>query len=266
MLLLACAGCAGDRVLIPQSDDILVDVVIAPDDAAPSAVNLHAFLLRAGTPLRSPFLVATRFEMRRLSDGALFDWRPVTPSDTAVGNGNEYVLPSEANYELPRAGSGGLLGRQDIVAGESYGLLIEVDGRTVQGLTKVPGVPTIVRSAALLSQDSLVWATAAGAGGYSVVTQDFFPLSDFTRDTLYRFDGPNDNISAKGTVVRAYEPGLFSYLTDRRRGSAGVTGALGVFGAYNSDSLPARWPGIGAPSRRARLGGLIRPVLGRLIP
>jgi hypothetical protein len=234
-------GCTADPVVIPQSDEIFAAVVISPDAAAPSATKLSAFLLRAGTPLRSPYLVATRFEMRRASDGALFDWRTVAQPDTAVGNGSEFLRYSQGNYELPRVGFGGLLGRQDIRPGDTYNLLIEVDGRLLTGVVTVPGMPAILRSPALTIADSVVWRSATGAVGYSIVTQDFFPLSDFTVDTVYRFSSRLDNTSSKGTTVRAYEAQLFSYLTDRHVGRAGLSAGLGVFGAYNADSLPARF-------------------------
>lgn len=237
----ACSG--GDRVVLPQSEELMLSLVIAPDDAAPSRVSLHAFLLRADNPLRSRYIVATRFEMRRARDSALFDWRAVTPPDTAVGRGGQFVLYSEGNYELPSVGSAPRLGRQDIRSGETYTLVVETEGRIVTGSVTVPGVPTIVRNMDMFSHDSVAWAASGGASGYSIVTQDFFPLSDFTTDTLYHFDTRNDNRSTKGTVVRAYEHQLFSYLTDRRLGRSGLIGALGVFGAYNSDSLPARWAG-----------------------
>jgi hypothetical protein len=182
--------------------------------------------------------------MRRVSDGALFDWRIVAQPDTAVGKGSQRVSYSEANYELLRIGTGGLLGRQDIRAGETYSLSVEVQGAILTGTVTVPGVPLIVRSPDLLSADSVVWHTASWASGYSIVTQDFFPLSDFTTDTVYRFDSRlDDNLSNKGTTVRAYEAQLFAYLTDRRVGRSGVKGGLGVFGAYNADSLPPRRPG-----------------------
>ena len=250
-LLLVCAGCAGDRLVLPESDEIVISVVLVPNAASPANQDLRAFLIRAGTPIRSPYLVADRFEMRRLSDGALFDWRPVAPEfdlppadSTAVGG--SFIIPLNGNYLLPRVGLAGRLGRQDLAAGETYTLVVEVQGRNIIGQVTIPGVPTLVRTPDLANGDSVVWRRVDGAEGYSVTTPDFYPLFGFTKDTVFQFDSRIQAGQARtGTVVRAYEPQLFAYVqnfrfTNSRVGRAGIVGGLGVFGAYNSDSLPPR--------------------------
>lgn len=236
LLCAGCAGCAGDRLVMPNSDEIFVYVVLAPDAASPASRDLHAWLFKAGTPIRSPFLTATRFEMRRASDGSLFDWRLVPTADSIVVAATA-VDSRDGNYSLPRVGTSGRLGRADLQADETYTLLVEVGGRTVTGQVTIPGVPVISRTPELANADSLIWRRVAGAGGYSVDTQDFYPIFDFTTDTVFRFDS---RILNHGTVVRAYESQLFAYTVDERVGRAGVVGALGVFGAYNADSLPRR--------------------------
>lgn len=237
--LLICA-CAGDQIVMPDSKEVFVLVMLAPDAAAPASKDLYAFLLRAGTPLNSPYLTADRFEMRRASDGALFDWTVVPTRDSFVV-GVYGVGLSDANYMLPRVGSAGRLGRQDLQAGETYTLIILVDGTTITGQVTIPGVPTINRAIAYTTGDSMAWRRVAGVPGYSVTTQDFFPIFEFTKDTTFRFDAPIlNNQNGHGTVVRAYDPQLFLYETDERAGRAGIIGALGVFGAYNTDSLPKR--------------------------
>lgn len=236
-MLVASLGCTGDRLVIPEREDLFVYVVLTSEQSSLDS-SLHAFLLRTGTPIRSPYVRADRFEMRRKSDGALFDWRALSPADSATGVADRSD-PASGNYLLPRTGSGGRLGQRDLAGGETYSLLVTVGGQTVTGQVTVPHAPT----AEWTSDRAVQWRRVDGASGYSVTTQDYFPLFGFTRDTVYQFDRRiPDNRSGIGTIVRAYEAQLFDYLADRRQGRAGLVGALGVFGAYNSYSLPPRQP------------------------
>jgi hypothetical protein len=243
--LLIGAACTGDPFVTPVSSELFFCAVLGPPGGkvvtpTTSDTALYAFLLEAGTPINSPYVTADRFEMRRVSDGALLDWRPNTPAKPRVVLSGG-LLTEDGNYVLPLHGAAGRLGRIDLVPGDQYELFVDVGTVAIRGSVSMPAVP----QAAFESNDPvpvLSWKPVVGAGGYSVTTQDFMPTFAFTRDTVFHFDGPIgiDNISGIGTIVRAYEPQLFSYLADPHVGRAGITGALGVFGAYNSRALPPR--------------------------
>src|SRR5688572_4281081 len=100
-------------------------------------MDQRALLLTVGSPTSSNYLVAQQFEMRRVSDGAVFTWvdmgqrgkAPVDPANAALHNGN---------YALPDSAAGTSLGAFDIQPNEAYELEILVDGQTIQGLVSVP--------------------------------------------------------------------------------------------------------------------------------
>ena len=241
--LLIMAACTGDPFVTPVSSELFFCALIDPPwgkVVAPtkSDTALYAFVLEAGTPINSPYVTADRFEMRRVSDGALLDWRPNTPAKSYVRLTRE-LLTEDGNYVLPLHGAAGRLGRIDLMPGDQYELFVDVGAVAIRGTASVPAVP----QAAFETNGALPvlsWKPVPGVGGYSVTTQDFLPIFAFTRDTVFHFDGPIENISGFGTIVRAYEPQLFSYLADPHVGRVGITGALGVFGAYSSFRLPPR--------------------------
>lgn len=242
--LLSMAACTGDPFVTPVSSELFFCAVLGPPwgtivSPTTSDTALYAFLLETGTPINSPYITADRFEMRRTSDGALLDWRPNTPAKPYVGL-TRALLTEDGNYVLPLHGAAGRLGRIDLVPGDQYELFVDVGAVAIRGTASIPAVP---QAAFVDTNDALPvlsWKPVPGVGGYSVTTQDFMPIFAFTRDTAFHFDGPIHNMSGVGTIVRAYEPQAFSYLADPHVGRVGITGALGVFGAYASFRLPPR--------------------------
>ncbi len=231
------AACTGDPLTVPSSDELFIHVAIAPVAASPANTELRAFVLIAGTPLASPYLTADRFEMRRAADGALFDWRAQMMTEPAVHAAGSTISSDAGNYRLPLVGSGALLGRQDIRAGESYSLLVESGGRVITGMTTVPGIPSLVRVPSVAS-DPFIWHSVGGAGGYSISAPPFFPFFGTTPDTSFTFEsGSSCCTSAAGIVVRAYDSQLYSYVVDGRLGRSGLSAGLGVFGSFNTDSI-----------------------------
>jgi hypothetical protein len=237
--LMLAAACSADPFVTPQSDEPYLYVALTPPGDAPGDTALYAFLLRAGTPINSPYLTATRFEVRRVADGALLDWREIQPSRPGVILAGPLVT-EDGNYVLPLHGSGGRLGRIDLVPGDRYEITVDVDTLTIHGSASIPDVAQPVFESGSPT-DLLRWPRVAGAGGYSVTSQDYTPTFTFTGDTVVQFDERIDNnISGTGTIVRAYDPQLYAFLVDRRAGRSGIDRGLGVFGAYTSRSIPPR--------------------------
>src|SRR5215475_11112004 len=107
--LLIVAACASDSFVTPVSSELFFCAVVGPPwgtvvSPTPSDTALYAFLLEAGTPLEAPYVTADRFEMRRVPDGALLDWRPNTPAKPQI-NLTRGAPTEDGNYVLPLHGA-----------------------------------------------------------------------------------------------------------------------------------------------------------------
>lgn len=184
--------------------------------------GLGALLLTAGSPVDSPHLVATRFDLARTGDGALFDWRAIarTPNDAISLSGTD--LGRSANYFLPSSSTGARLGARDLRVGDSYSLIVETAVGSFTGRTRIPNRFTFRESALTLE-----WQPVEGAAGFQVVDRS---LATVQRATTYRKrqGGIPSDIPAR---VIALDTNLYEYLSGLRLSSAGITAGLGVFGA-----------------------------------
>jgi hypothetical protein len=223
---------------VPDFDESpTIGVLLTPDLLTrccelPSDSGLYAILVTTGTPLRSPYLVAGRFEMRRLSDGARFAWRAIDPPSEAIG----VLLPFEAgNYFLPRAGDATGLGSDSIAAGEEYEIVAEAGAHRLVGRTRVPGRVELVR--APTDGDSILrWRRSPGAARYTISGQLFFqeivPLGDtaylLRRPLAFPGEGPQRAL----VRITAIDSNYAAFAGDFRASRAGVAGGWGLVGSY----------------------------------
>jgi hypothetical protein len=225
------AACTAEPYVVPETDEVAVSVVLSVPPAG-EELPLHALLIVANSPIRSTYLRADRFEMRRTRDGALFDWQHVPRNDMLP----RAPTPQDGNYRLPN-GTSGRLGRRDLTANEQYSLEIETRGRTIRGTARIPGPVALAIRPMSGGREELVWRPVTGAAGYFYDTDEFYVVREFTRDTVVALAPHDHRTGTRPLRVTAYDPQLYEYLTDSRVGQAGIRGALGVFGASASATI-----------------------------
>lgn len=233
--LLAGAACE-DAPLVPESRRPFLYLVLNHTVKLEERTVQPAFLL---TVVRADSIVyrgAERFEMRRLSGGATFEWtseRAAGPVDVAEF-GTISARLSEANWLLADSATSEGLGRAGLEPGATYELVIETGGEVIRGRATIPdsfGVSVIRRDSARVA----VWPSVDGAAGYVVDASgagDTLPLYRSPTDTTYELAPSDTSVS-----VRAVGPNVYSYDTGPEAGRAGIEGGLGVFGAIQE----ARW-------------------------
>jgi hypothetical protein len=244
-LALALAGCTATEPIPDFDETPAVSVLITPSAypalhwLAPDS-GLSATLVATGTPVRSPYLRADRFEMRRVSDGALFAWRAIDPPREGVG-----VIPSSgaANYFLPRQQNAGGLGSDSITTGGVYDLLVEVGRYRVDGRTRVPGPVELARRTT--DGDSVVrWRRVSGAASYQVWGGPALLTPTPITDTVLIFPQrlrPTGGSGPLPITVFALDSNYAALLSDFRVSRAGISGGWGVFGSFTwgDTRLPA---------------------------
>lgn len=233
------AGCANDAALTPESRAPFVFVILTSTQAAiggPSQPDssIIGLLLTAGSPISSPFRKAERFEMRRASDGAAFEWIERTPSSGATGADFRGIVASDGNYELNHATTTTGLGSDSIRPLESYTLTIDTQGSQITGLTTVPAIPQ-PRIVVDGTRRFVVFGPVSGAAGYVESVGDL-SRGFLTADTLLeiRPGGLGSPPPNSEFQVIALDTNAFRYLSDTTRVSAGLVGGLGLFGAASA--------------------------------
>lgn len=246
-LLLLTAGCGTDDVIAPESDEPFLFLVLnwrTLSNYDLETFSQHALLVTAGSPSEHPrYRSAQRFEMRRASDGAPFDWRAHTGLDPEAAGSIDFIELNWANYYLPEESSGNGLAYGDLEPGETYELEIETEGVTLRGRATMPESFTV----SVLVQDGrriAVWPRVRGAGGYIVGVE-----GELQADTSYVI--PADVPAAARLEVRAVDENLYRYLADERVGRSGIDRGYGVFGAvvFASVTVPESQR-VGYPSAR----------------
>jgi hypothetical protein len=223
---------------VPDFDETpTVALLITPVPPVPLDSGLFATLVTTGTPIRSPYLRAERFEMRRLSDGARFDWRAVdTPTDAVP-----VLRPlARGNYFLPRRSGTGGLGSDSIVEGAVYELVAQAGPHQIVGRTRVPGKIEFVREPA--DGDSIVrWRRDPNAARYAAeYAFDGYLLLASIEDTAIvvrrapAFPGQLEPMTPTRVIARviALDSNYAAFRSDVRVERAGITGAWGVFGSF----------------------------------
>lgn len=240
---------------VPEFDDTPMVALLITAGLPPQRVGgtpdsgLYAALLTTGTPVRSPYLRADRFEMRRVADGALFAWRAVDPPQDALP---VLAIPI-GNYFLPRHVGVSGLGSDSIAPGEEYELVIDAGRHRVVGRTRVPGRVELVRAAT--DGDTIVrWRRTPGAAGYRFGGDFFFfadgPLYNDTVLVVRRVPLPGLPPEPVRVRVFALDSNYAAVHGDFRVSQAGVIGGWGVFGSFTW--ADAELPPPAAPSAARR--------------
>ncbi|HEX7051876.1 MAG TPA: hypothetical protein VF188_16840 [Longimicrobiales bacterium] len=238
---LAAAACAGDTVVVPESDAPFLYLVLNRRSLSQydSIFEPHqlALLLTLGSTLEpSPYRTAERFEMRRASDGARFDWRiyPDLILDPGTASSVQLIY---GNYHLPDTSGPAGLGADSVLPGETYTLEIDTEGVALRGEATVPAhfaVSVRVRD----GQRIVEWPHVAGAAGYFVGAYPYSP--ELQTDTFYVI--PADAPGGQPMLVTAVDANLYRYIADDELGRAGIDAGFGVFGGVSvaSTTVPGR--------------------------
>lgn len=233
--LIGGPACA-DAPLVPENRRPFLYLVLNHTAKIEERTVQPAFLL---TMIRADSIVyrgAERFAMRRLSDGATFEWtsqRAPGPVDV-VDFGFLSARLGEANWHLADSATSDGLGRASLEPGQTYELVIETGGEVIRGRATIPdsfGVSVIQKDSARVA----VWPSVDGAAGYAVDAPgagDSLPLYRSPSDTTYELSPADTAVS-----VRAVGPNVYRYDTDPEARRAGIEGGFGVFGAIRE----ARW-------------------------
>jgi hypothetical protein len=208
---------------------------LPPGAPPPGDSGLFATLVTTGTPVRSPYLQADRFEMRRVSDGARYAWRPFPTQEDVVGFGPREL----GNYFLPRVTTAAGLGWDSLAAGAVYELVIDVGAFRLAGRTRVPGRVEFVREPA--DGDSVVrWRSAVGTALYLFGGDLFYGarrIADTAIIVSRRPPHPGEPSFPEVIEVFAIDSNYAAFRGDLRASQAGISGGWGIFGSYTSAEL-----------------------------
>ena len=232
-------GCAPESPIIVRTDEPMVYVILTPDSLISPLPELHGLLANTGTPVTVEYLTADRFVMRRVSDGAIFDWQlDTSPQPSSVPFGGNYVLAESANSRG--------LGRRDLEAGERYTLEVSISDRTITGRVTIPSHPAphlVVKSNGVRVVE---WPRIAAAGEYRLDIESEFPRNYATRDTFFVLKDapPGGQWPAHPQFsITAIDTNWYRYSRDNTAVRAGVQGGFGVFGAMSASSIEIPRPG-----------------------
>lgn len=226
-------GCRGDEVLIPNSQEPFLHLVLNQRTASEriGRSGQFAFLLTSGSPAEpAHFRCAERFAMWGGGDAAQFRWRSLDCSGE-VG-GFPAVSFNDANYYLPDPTTAEGLGAEAIQPGQMYELLIETAGRTIRGSVRVPASFT----ASLSERDGrrvVTWPKVSGAAGYQIRLPDERLV--LQQDTVYTV--PDEVGKGERIEIRALDPNLWRYLTEDQVQRSGIDAGFGIFGAITTARL-----------------------------
>lgn len=243
--LLAVLGCAGERALIGSSDEPAIYLVLerapqpAPDGAPPTDSGLRALVVTSAGPQSPSYREVESFALRRSRDGANFDWR-IEPATGLVPTVNGSLDgPVVGNVVLPWTTTGTGLGRDSLLAGETYELRVVSEGRLIEGTATLPGVPQPQLQVTGMTQ-TIVWPRAALAAAYVLVADTEQLGAVLTTDTTYtlRRDRPASQRppTLRATVI-ALDANVHAMVTDTTRHASGVRGARGIFGGVSRAAI-----------------------------
>jgi len=221
-LTMAGAGCGSSLTPPEPSSEPYIYLVLGQTVAYPREPRQLAFLLTTGTPTRSDYLEADTFEMRRVADGALFDWRSLGLEGEAPVSVTSADLIA-ANYILADTATTRGLGYPDVRPGGRYNLTIVAGEHTLHGSVTVPDT---FRIEFRDERRSVVWPSARGAAGYSVaLTAGGTTLQT---DTTFRIPS---TVTSGSIFVTALDSNLYDYMVRDELPRSGIDAGFGVFGA-----------------------------------
>lgn len=231
-LVVSASACGRDLPTFPQNADPLFYLALSatPPDSAP----IRALLVTVGTPVRSEYRDAERFEMRRVRDGMRFAWRHLPVSGTApIGFLGTLRDSIAANFVLDDQAGTGTLGRPDVVAGETYTIDIVTLGVPMHGQTTLP--EQVVPMLDTVAGEPVVhWPPVVNAAGYTVLSSLSTGVNIVTTDTIVTLPQPIFLTDSIETIrVVALDANLFEFLNDPVAARAGIEAGFGVFGAFS---------------------------------
>lgn len=234
------SACERTPTLVRAQRDVTVYAVISPSGtASPADSGLYALVALQEGPFDGRYLTATSFSMERVSDGGAFAWQWVGREGSLPATINNGFSMGDGNYRLALSAAPGSLARNDLQPGDSVALTITLSDRVVVGRIRVPSLPT---PTLLTAGDSVVavWPRDAHAGVYLVESESENRFFSFQSDTSVRLalDRPADQRPATIYLrVFALDSAYTRYLQNLSLTSAGLSGALGLFGAVTVDSV-----------------------------
>lgn len=227
------AGCRGDEVLIPNSEEPFLNLVLNQRTVSERVgrSGQFAFLLTSGSPAEpARFRCAEHFTMRPTGTTAQFRWRALACSGE-VG-GYPAVSFNDANHYLPDPTTAEGLGAEAIQPGGAYELLIETGGRTIRGSVRVP-VSFSASASEHNGRRMAVWPRVVGAAGYQIRLPD----ERLVTQTDTSFTVPDEVLRGEQIEIRALDPNLWRYVTEDQLHRSGIDGGFGVFGAISTARL-----------------------------
>ena len=226
VLALLASGCASDDLLIPPRPEPLIYLVLNQRAFGPSpAVDQRALLLSVGSPLASDYRRADLFELRRVSDGALFVFRDLGQTGRAPVDAQNALL-FFGNYALPDGRVGGSMGALDLQPGDSLELTLETMGVSIKGAVRIPPAFALTLETSD-DRQRVHWPSVPGVRGYSVEVRGRAAV--FQTDTA--FVVPSLPSSGADIIVRAMDANLGEYVFNERSSRSGIDGGFGVIGA-----------------------------------
>ena len=249
---LVLANACGSIVDAPSRDTPFIYLLLSPSPVTRriSVADSTPWALVASTitPIDARYRSVDRFRLRRESDGASFVWR----SRQLTGKLGAYfgvVVDSgtNANVVLTAAGDSGALGWRSLLDGATYSLDVMSEGVAITGVATIPERPVLQ----LTEQGTahvVRWNKVAGAAGYFVETLTALGSGRVSTDTAYVWCEQEVFGAPPPRVLRvvALDQNAYRYLADSTLASAGVTGALGLFGGANEAKLTLTGPPVPA--------------------
>jgi hypothetical protein len=242
----AVIGCDDDAPLFGSSNEPGVYIVMSQRDfVSATDSTLYGLVVTSGGPFSTQYLSPSAVTVTRQSDNAVLYLAVLGhagPIPTEFGN--TFVRDS-GNITLAWTGSGGEIGRGQLVGGDVLQLAMTAGGRAITGRARIPMTPSIT-----LVQDAdsvtVHWPRDPGTARYDIFSDTDAGFGMTTTDTVVRLrlDRP---VALRPSPLRvrvyAYDSSMVQHLDGSNAASAGLAGAYGVFGAMSADSaiVPDAW-------------------------
>jgi len=173
--------------------------------------------------------VIDHIEMTRRRDGAKFGWQVINRTGPVAISSRS--LDDAANVRLAWNGGATGLGRSALTPGDTYDLVVDVEGQQIGGSAALPSALSLqlVDSAGGVTAK---WAPAISGTWFLLSISTDSPSQILTQDSSYRIKanlpredwGPSPSFS-----VAAVDTAYLRFLIDTLKTSVGVSGGTGVF-------------------------------------
>jgi hypothetical protein len=243
VIVLVSTFCQAESGLVPTSQLPYIYVLLSSEPlavAVPSSdSSLVAFLLTAGSPTKSPFRHASRFELRAASANKPFKWVERAQTAPTESVGYRGVPADSANYFLPNDSIADGLGRKQLHELLTYTLVIESDGVAVTGTTTIPAKP-LPRLFVLNEKIVVNWARAPGALSYYVESDTEDAPGFISTDTSYalRYSRQPSTIPTNPEFrIIALDANATHFFIDGTTPRSGIDNGFGLYGSATSARL-----------------------------